>query len=235
MVNVDVSEELELANKTSYKSYLIAGLLIVAALPLINLMLWLNMQVDFPALLGEFGTAIKEMEDMNTGLGKMLLPEPGDVKTLLLVIVVLGITPAICEELVFRGVFQRILTASFKNGHAGVWAAAFIFSAIHFQFYGFLPRLVLGAVLGYLFMYSRTLWVPMLGHAVNNTLSVLASYFQLNESETLNTDTLGTSASDWLIIVVSIVITVGLFIVFKKINKDIPQEPENTDNSALSA
>lgn len=226
LVNVDVLGELQLINKTTYKSYLIAALLIIAALPMVNLMQWLNMQVDFPALMGETGTKIKELEDLNTGISKLLLPEPGDVKTLLLVIIVLAITPAICEELVFRGVFQTIFTRAFKNKHLGVWVAAIVFSAMHLQFYGFLPRLVLGAVLGYLFAYSRTLWVPMVAHAVNNTLSVLGPYFELDKSETLNTDTLGTTASDWIYVAISLLITVGLLIVFKKINKDIPDEPE---------
>lgn len=226
LVNVDVLGELQLINRTSNKSYLIAAIIIIAALPMVNLMQWLNMQVDFPALMGETGIKIKEMEDLNTGISKLLLPQPGDVKTLLLVLIVLAITPAICEELVFRGVFQQLFTRAFRNKHLGVWVAAFVFSAMHFQFYGFLPRLVLGAVLGYLFAYSRTLWVPMVAHAINNTLSVLAPYFELDKGETLNTDTLGTSASDWIYVAISLLITVGLLIVFKKINKDIPDEPK---------
>lgn len=219
LVNVDVAEELGLENKTNFKSYAIAAVLIAAAIPIINFTHWLNMQIDFAAMWGEVGMQIKKFEDMNGELTKLILPSDGNIGNLLYVIFLIGLIPGICEELVFRGVFQKIFTKAFTNKHAGVWAAAFVFSFAHFQFYGFLPRFILGAVLGYLYMYSRTLWVPILAHAVNNSLGVLFAYFNLDEGETINTDTLGTSTADWIWLTASIMITVGLFIVFKKFNK----------------
>jgi hypothetical protein len=74
-------------------------------------------------------------------------------------------------------------------------------------------------------MYSRTLWVPILAHAVNNSLGVLFAYFNLDEGETINTDTLGTTAADWIWLTASIIITVGLFIIFKKFNKGNNVQP----------
>jgi membrane protease YdiL (CAAX protease family) len=219
LVNVDVAEELRLENKTNFKSYAVAAVLIAAAIPIINFTHWLNMQIDFAAMWGEVGMQIKKFEEMNNELTKLILPSDGNIGNLLYVIFLIGLIPGICEELVFRGVFQKIFTKAFTNKHAGVWAAAFVFSFAHFQFYGFLPRFILGAVLGYLYMYSRTLWVPILAHAVNNSLGVLFAYFNLDEGETINTDTLGTSATDWIWLTASIIITVGLFIVFKKFNK----------------
>ena len=219
LVNVDVAEELGLENKTNFKSYAVAAVLIAAAIPIINFTHWLNMQIDFAAMWGEVGVQINKFEEMNGELTKLILPSDGNIGNLLYVIFLIGLIPGICEELVFRGVFQKIFTKAFTNKHAGVWAAAFVFSFAHFQFYGFLPRFILGAVLGYLYMYSRTLWVPILAHAVNNSLGVLFAYFNLDEGETINTDTLGTSTADWIWLTASIMITVGLFIVFKKFNK----------------
>ena len=225
LVNVDVAEELGLENKTNFKSYAVAAVLIAAAIPIINFTHWLNMQIDFAAMWGEVGVQIKKFEEMNGELTKLILPSDGNIGNLLYVIFLIGIIPGVCEELVFRGVFQKIFTKAFTNKHAGVWAAAFVFSFAHFQFYGFLPRFILGAVLGYLYMYSRTLWVPILAHAVNNSLGVLFAYFNLDEGETINTDTLGTSAADWIWLTASIIITVGLFIIFKKFNKGNNEQP----------
>ena len=229
LVNVDVATELGMVNKTNYRSYLLGALLIISLLPVVNFTHWLNQQIDFEAMWGEVGTQIKSMEELNGKLTQLILPSDGDIPNLLYVIFLIAIIPAICEELVFRGVFQKIFTNMFINKHVGIWVAAFVFSFAHFQFYGFLPRFILGAALGYLFMYSRTLWVPMVAHAVNNTLGVLFAYWKLDEGETLNTDTLGTAASDWIWIAVSIVFATGLFIMLRKANKNIPEETETIE------
>jgi uncharacterized protein len=88
----------------------------------------------------------------------------------------IGVMPAITEELLFRGVIQRQLGRLLHNDHAQVWITAAFFSAIHFQFQGFLPRMILGALLGYMLVWSRSLWVPVVVHGVNNGMQVLALY-----------------------------------------------------------
>ena len=88
----------------------------------------------------------------------------------------IGVMPAISEELLFRGVIQRQLGRIFHNDHAQVWITAAFFSAIHFQFQGFLPRMILGALLGYMLVWSRSLWVPVIVHAFNNGMQVLGLY-----------------------------------------------------------
>jgi uncharacterized protein len=93
-------------------------------------------------------------------------------------LLIIAVIPAIGEELIFRGVFQKILCRVFKSGHIAVWIIAFVFSAIHFQFYGFLPRLILGLVFGYLFLWSGTLWLPVIAHFLNNAVSVIGIYLQ---------------------------------------------------------
>jgi uncharacterized protein len=88
----------------------------------------------------------------------------------------IGVMPAISEELLFRGVIQRQLGRLLHNDHAQVWITAAIFSAIHFQFQGFLPRMILGALLGYMLVWSRSLWVPVIVHGFNNGMQVIALY-----------------------------------------------------------
>ncbi|MDP4687503.1 MAG: CPBP family intramembrane metalloprotease [Salibacteraceae bacterium] len=96
---------------------------------------------------------------------------------LIINLLVIAVFPAISEELFFRGFLQNTLLKMGRNHHVAIWVTAFIFSAIHMQFLGFFPRLILGAVLGYSAMYSRSLIVPIIGHFVNNGLAVVLTYY----------------------------------------------------------
>ncbi|MFN0032433.1 MAG: type II CAAX prenyl endopeptidase Rce1 family protein [Flavobacteriales bacterium] len=100
-------------------------------------------------------------------------------------IVSIALLPAVCEELLFRGVLQPLLAKAFRNIHLAIWVSAALFSAIHMQFYGFLPRMLMGALLGYLVVWSGSLWTSMLAHAANNTLAIVTfmTYHSLNGEE----------------------------------------------------
>ena len=87
-------------------------------------------------------------------------------------ILIISIMAGIGEELLFRGVLQKIFIGWTRNAHIGILLTAAIFSAIHFQFFGFFPRLILGSILGYIYLYSRSLWVPIIIHAINNAMTV---------------------------------------------------------------
>ena len=100
----------------------------------------------------------------------------GSLGEFLLGLLVFGLIPAVGEELVFRGVIQRQFIRWFQNPHVGIWVTALIFGAIHLQFYGMLPRTLLGALLGYLYWWSGNIWVPILGHFINNGFTVLMMY-----------------------------------------------------------
>jgi membrane protease YdiL (CAAX protease family) len=93
-------------------------------------------------------------------------------------VLVIAVIPAIGEELIFRGVIQKVLSNLFKSGHLAIWITAFVFSAIHLQFYGFVPRFILGLIFGYLFFWSGTLWLPVISHFVNNAVPTIGAYIQ---------------------------------------------------------
>ncbi len=97
---------------------------------------------------------------------------------MILNLIIIAIIPAIGEELLFRGVFQRISYKLFRSGHIAVWVTGFLFSAIHFQFYGFIPRFILGLIFGYLFLWSKALWLPIISHFINNAVPVAGAYVQ---------------------------------------------------------
>ena len=91
------------------------------------------------------------------------------------VLISVAFLPALCEEWLFRGTLQPLLIRATGNVHAGVWLTAAVFSAIHLQFFGFLPRMLLGALFGYLVAHSRSLWPAIISHFVNNgTVVVMA-------------------------------------------------------------
>jgi uncharacterized protein len=92
-------------------------------------------------------------------------------------LVVIAVLPAIGEELVFRGFLQNEFHRGTGSIHAGIWISAFLFSAIHMQFFGFFPRLLLGALFGYMYYWSGNLLIPMAAHFFNNAITLSLVYF----------------------------------------------------------
>ena len=97
---------------------------------------------------------------------------------LIIALIVSGLIASVGEEIFFRGIIQNKLAKGTKNIHTGIWLAATIFSAVHLQFYGFFPRLLLGVLFGYLYIFSGNLWVPIFAHFINNALFVLVNFFE---------------------------------------------------------
>ena len=89
---------------------------------------------------------------------------------------IIAIVAAILEELFFRGVLQRILS-DYIDPHVAIFISAFIFSAIHMQFFGFLPRFALGVFLGYLFLHSGRLILPIFAHLLFNGSQLFIYYY----------------------------------------------------------
>jgi membrane protease YdiL (CAAX protease family) len=151
-----------------------------AILPIIGSVTALNQMIPlpnglyeaFPNLFQWFQATEKQANEMIA-----LIMREKNVVSLLLNLLILGVLPGICEELLFRGTLFPLLSKSIKNRHIVIWVVAIIFSAIHLQFSGFIPRLLLGAYLGYLLVWSGSLWLPILAHALHNSLSVLLQYF----------------------------------------------------------
>jgi hypothetical protein len=136
----------------------------------------LNMNFDFPEALSGLEASFKAKEGQLMQLTKYVT-DFDSIGEFLIGVLVIGILAGIGEEYLFRGIVQPKMHQYTRNVHWGVWITAFIFSAIHFQFYGFLPRLMLGAFLGYLYLYSGSLLYPMVAHILNNTLMVTLVYF----------------------------------------------------------
>ncbi len=152
-----------------------AMVLIVCIIPLISAAVAWNAGVHFPAALHDFEGWARAKEDQAAVLTQYLTRFP-TVGRLLVGLLVVAVVPAVAEELTFRGVVQRNLVQWLGSRHAGVWLAAAIFSAIHVQFFGFVPRFLLGLVLGYLYEWSGNIAVPMAAHFTQNALQLVLVY-----------------------------------------------------------
>ena len=156
------------------------GLVIILAFcifPITSFTGQINSAIRLPEGLKGLETWITEKEEKADNLIEMIITSR-TFWSMMLNLATIAILPAIGEELIFRGVFQKILGRLFRSDHIAIWVTAIIFSAIHFQFYGFIPRLILGLVFGYLFLWSGTLWLPVIAHFVNNAFPVILAYIQ---------------------------------------------------------
>ena len=187
---------LNLSNKFHFGAVLILISTFILAIPFINLVGEFNQQLHLPEALKHIEDWMKASELQAKNLTEKIL-NVSSFEALLLNIFLISLLPAIGEEFFFRGVVQNILK-NWKGTIVAIWITAFIFSTIHFQFYGFIPRLLLGAFLGYLLMWSGNLWIPILGHFVNNFIAVVFYYLNYNGYQTINIDTIGTGNSKWI-------------------------------------
>lgn len=170
----------------------------VVSIPIITYLGYLNSTMKLPESLSGIELWMKEKEESAKLITEQFLVM-NSFGALLFNLFMIAIIPAVGEELIFRGIFQKIIAQWTKNIHVGILVSAFIFSAMHFQFYGFLPRFILGALLGYLFYWSGTIWIPILGHFINNSAAIIGYYFYGNKI-TEPTDTFGWSALPFLTI-----------------------------------
>lgn len=142
-----------------------------------------NMEIDFPDFMDSFEQWAKLQEDKLKDL-TIFLTEFRSFGQFVLGFIVIGVLPGIGEELLFRGVLQNKLKQLLGNAHIAIWLAAIIFSAFHLQFYGFVPRMLLGALFGYLYYWSGNLIYAMVAHFANNGFTVLMMYlYQQNHIE----------------------------------------------------
>lgn len=156
--------------------------------PTTTLTALLNKQMVLPAFMAPIENWMQTQEALAERLTNALLVGDG-LLTVLSNLLVMAVMAGITEEFLFRGALQRIIGQWTTNHHTVIWSAAIVFSAFHLQFYGFLPRLLLGAYFGYLLYWSRNIWIPVFAHFVNNAFAVIGmSDSRLKENEFITGD-----------------------------------------------
>ncbi|MFP4619912.1 MAG: CPBP family intramembrane glutamic endopeptidase [Bacteroidales bacterium] len=150
-------------------------IMIFVALPFINFLSHLNQSLPFPESLESLEKYLINREEDAREMTHRFL-DADNIQQLFVNLFMIAVLPAFGEEMVFRGILQKLFALWSRNIHWGILIAAILFSAMHIQFYGFLPRLALGLLFGYLFFWSGSIWLPILGHFVNNASAVVYYY-----------------------------------------------------------
>lgn len=196
---------LQLDKKISWQIVLFAIAIMICAIPAINLLADLNSKIELPKSLDSIEQLFRKYEEDAALLTERFL-QTDNIGVLFINLCLMALLPACAEELSFRGTLQQLL----GNRHMAIWLSAIIFSAIHMQFYGFIPRMLMGAMFGYIFLWTGSLWAPIVMHFTNNGLAVLLYYFS-DEIEGNRTwaDTIGTGNMWWLGLI-SLIATIAL-------------------------
>ena len=212
-------KELGFNSKFKRQNILMILMIILFSQPLVAYCMQLN--EDFLHSISDYIPKViesmKQMEEDAKLLTEALL-KMDNIRDLLFNLFLIAIIPAIGEEMFFRGVIQKKLKNILRNPHIAILITSFIFSAIHMQFFGFLPRFFLGIILGYLFYYSGSLWMPIIAHFINNALAVLLKYFPF--SKKINTDISQLENTEISMMQATIFLLIVLFFIYlyKQIN-----------------
>ncbi|MGC3948497.1 MAG: CPBP family intramembrane metalloprotease [Chryseolinea sp.] len=213
LLHIRALEHKPLAPLVESKTHLGQALLLVTVLGLafplaISPIAEWNAHMKFPSFMSGFETWARALEDQANQMTE-LVTSFNTVGDLLIALFVMAVLAGIGEELVFRGMIQNELWRGSNNIHVAIWASAFVFSAIHVQFFGFVPRLLLGALFGYLYYWSGNLIVPMVAHFVNNAFGVIMRY--LYNIKVVATDVEEVDAAPWSLVIVCAIVA-GLMI-----------------------
>ena len=193
--------------------------LMLMALPAINLVGYFNQQMSLPAFLEPLEQWMKTAEANAAHLTEQFL----SVTTfdgLIINILLMALLPAVAEELTFRGVLQRLIQTQTneainregKRAHLAIWCTAILFSAIHMQFYGFVPRMLMGALFGYALVWTGSLWTPILMHFTNNAMAVILYFLAIRSGWDMDkVDTIGTNDTLWLGVVSLVLTIIGIY------------------------
>lgn len=198
---------------------LLALATLFCSMPAMNAIIEWNQAIRFPESMSGIETMMRQLEENAKAVTDSLMAG-ASVPSLIVSILIVGVFAGFSEELFFRGAMQHILSSTRMNIHLAVWIVAVIFSLFHFQFFGFVPRMLLGAYFGYLLVWSRSLWIPIAVHMFNNSLVVYSSWHTVNNPDTtFDIDKIGTdlsSATGITMVTVSLILTAICIMATKK-------------------
>jgi membrane protease YdiL (CAAX protease family) len=182
--------------------------LMLCSMPLLGLINELNMKMHLPAFLAKVEHWMREQEDQGAITTKAILSGKS-IGAFIINLIIVAIVPAVCEEFIFRGGLQRTFLRLIKNPHVAIWSSAIIFSTIHFQFFGFFPRMLLGAAFGYIYFWTGNLWYTIFAHFLNNAFAVSITYYlQVHNLPAEKADKMNVH---WIGYLISAILTLALF------------------------
>lgn len=223
LFNEDGWQYLKIKKAVNLKVLIYSIILIVAIQPLISFTGYYNKMMTLPESLSELEQSMQAMENSAAALLERLMADHSP-DVVIANFIVIAVAAGITEEFFFRGSLQQLVKKICHNRHVTVWITAFIFSFIHFQFYGFVPRMLLGALLGYIFLWSGNLWIPVIVHTLNNALSV-ALYYKFHSTPVYDRlESFGTGDTVWATVASIAVTGVILSLLSREYQRNNPEE-----------
>jgi len=194
--------------------YLLTIVIMFAVLPVINWMVVVNEGMHLPEFLKGVESWMISTEAEATKLTETFM-EIKSLGGLTVNLIMIALLPAIGEEFMFRGLIQRLFNELFKNIHIAIFISALLFGAMHLQFYGILPRMMLGVLFGYLFYWTGSIWIPVFAHFVNNASAVIISFMATKGTISAGYEDFG--ATDNLFLITGSLVFTGclLFVIYK--------------------
>lgn len=210
---------LQVDTTVKFKWFILAFAVLVCSIPAMNSLISWNENIQLPENLQSIANMMKESEQsaqmmINTLIGG------GTWGSLIITLLIVAVLAGFSEEIFFRGTIQRLLITGRVNTHVAIWITAFIFSAIHFQFFGFFPRLLLGAFFGYIMRWSGSLWPAVFAHIANNTAAGTTMWMEIKQNVPSVITTIGSrtdsNVCDTYIVFASVIISVILIYICYK-------------------
>jgi hypothetical protein len=217
------TEYLSLNKTVNFASVLLVLLLSFAASPFINFIGEMNANMHLPEWLSGVENWMKNAEENAAEITEAFL-KVDNLGGLFFNIFMVAVLPAVGEELLFRGVIQRIFINWTKSIHWGIWISAILFSALHMQFYGFIPRMFLGVLFGYLLVWSGSMWLPIIAHFLNNAIAVVGMYLIDKKLLTPDIEEFGSTSDSYYMAVISVVLIAVFMLMIKQQTTDEIQE-----------
>lgn len=213
LCSAETHSYLGLSERVSSRQFVGAFIFMILFTPALNAIIEWNAGLTFPDALKGLEQSLRNMEDAAADTTSLILHD-SSWWGLISGVLIVGCLTGFAEELLFRGGLQKALTSSGMNVHVAVWTSAFIFSAIHFQFFGFIPRMLLGAAFGYAFAYTGSIWISAFMHALNNSVVVITAWLADRNLMDLEVESLGTSAEGQIWFAVLSAVTCAFFIYY---------------------
>lgn len=198
----NITGYLKLNQRFRFLQVITVLLIMITGVPLINIMVEWNSHLTLPEFLAPVEIWMRNSEQEAERITKAFI-NVTSAQDVMMNLIVIAVLPAVGEELLFRGVVQRVITEWLRNVHAGIWISATVFSAIHLQFFGFVPRMMLGVCFGYMLLWSGSIWLPVIAHFFNNAAAVISAWYVFNHEGGFNPDHLGVDDGGNLLVVAS--------------------------------
>lgn len=203
----------------SGKFILLSIAVLIVSIPLMNSIIDWNQNITLPDSFSQFNDYMQQLEK---GAEKAVSDITGGntVGTLIMSILIVGIFTGLGEEIFFRGGLMRLFSCiKGMSPHVAIWLTAFLFSALHMQFLGFVPRMLLGVFFGYLTFWSGSLWLPIMIHALNNSILVTTDWINNRGGSQIDVNSIGLGDNALVLNIASIILTVIVFYALYKQSK----------------